>query len=441
MGIKLSILIPSVHTRRNTFLPKLQDEVYRQLDGLPDFERTQVEVLVLSDNKKLLLGEKRNIMVEMAQGEYIQFLDDDDTIEPDLIKELLDGIKTGADVITFHVSVTLNGGVPKIARYSREYGRDYNTAEGYYRIPNHICCVKREKALLSSFPSLKYAEDQAYAKLLLPHLVTEHRIERVLYHYDYDDNVTETQYQNMPEHIRKRREQPPIIDVVFLSRATTPALADMAQKAIDTCLAGANQLPVSITVIEQAPGVSYRNAETVYHSAPFNYNAFANLGARKGTAPWLMVANSDLMFHHGWLHELLTSGAHVASPHEPNDPRQQDINANTSGYVNGKHFSGWCFMIKRSLWEDIGGFDEDFPFWFADDSAIEQVKAAGYRPMLVKNAIVEHLGSTTLAGLPMEQRDGFTWGLVERFNTKYGKNKFEDSIHYAEWKKRTGVSA
>ena len=78
--IKLSILIPSVHTRRNTFLPKIQDEVYRQIDELSEFNKAQVEVITLSDNKKMMLGDKRNLMVEMAQGEYRQFIDDDDKI-------------------------------------------------------------------------------------------------------------------------------------------------------------------------------------------------------------------------------------------------------------------------------------------------------------------------------------------------------------------------
>lgn len=436
--IKLSILIPSVHTRRNTFLPKIQDEVYRQIDELSEFNKAQVEVITLSDNKKMMLGDKRNLMVEMAQGEYIQFIDDDDKISPDFIKSLLKAIKSEADVITFQVSVSINGAKPKIAHYSKDYQRDYNTPDGYYRIPNHISCVKKEVSLKSSFPSLKYAEDQAYAKLLLQHIKTEHKIERVLYHYDYDDNVTETQFQNMPQHIRKRREIKAIVDVVILSRANDIAMQKMTQKTIDTCIAGANQLPVNVIVIEQVADVSYSDAQTVYHNAPFNYNSFANLGARQGVADWIMIANNDLVFHNGWLHELLIADNEVVSPHERNDPRQRDIKENTKGVVNAKHFSGWCFMMTRSLWNKIGTLDECVSFWFSDDVTIEQVVNQGVYPMVVKKSLVDHLGSTTFKTLGSAKRDDYTWAQADIFNAKYGKNKFHNNQHYQEWKKRQG---
>ncbi|MDR2274360.1 MAG: glycosyltransferase [Sphingobacterium sp.] len=441
MQIKLSILIPSVHTRRNTFLPKIQDSLFEQYDNLDAFQQSQIEIIVLCDNKRIMLGDKRNIMVEMAQGEYIQFIDDDDRIEPDFLKELLIATKHNTDVITFNVSVSLNGNNPKIAYYSKEFKKDYNTNEAYYRIPNHICCVKREVSLKSSFPSLKYAEDQAYAKVLLPHIKSEHQINKVLYHYDYNDNVTETQFQNMPDHIRKRREDSPIVDIVFLSKASNSDLEQMTQTAIDTCLSGANQLPVNIIVIEQIPNVRYNNATTVYHNASFNYNSFANVGARQGSAPWIMIANSDLIFHHGWLHELLSAGNDVVSPHERNDPRQQDIIENTWGTINGKHFSGWCFMIKRSLWEEIQGFDDCVNFWFSDDVTIEQVLSKGVTPMIVKKSLVDHLGSTTLKTLSQEDQGEYCWGQVHIFNSKYGKNKFEDNRYYQEWKHRTAKLA
>ena len=254
--IKLSILIPSVHTRRNTFLPKIQDQIYGQIDNLSEFEKSKVEVIVLSDNKTLMLGDKRNIMAEMAQGKYIQFVDDDDRVSEDFVKTLLDATEKDADVISILAEVTINGSMPKICDYSIKHKKDYNTSSRYYRIPNHICCVKKEISLKSSFPSLKYAEDQAYSKLLISHLKTEYKINRVLYYYDYNDNVTETQYQNMPEHIRKRRQQPPIVDIVMLSKGSTQALRNMTQKAINTAISGANQLPVN--VIQRAPDPAVR---------------------------------------------------------------------------------------------------------------------------------------------------------------------------------------
>lgn len=153
--MKLSILIPSVAERRNTFLPKSLDMLYGQLEKLPNEIQSQVEIIYLIDNKTIMLGDKRNLMIEMAKGEYIVFVDCDDRIEPDYIQTLYEATKTNADSIVFFASVSLNGQEPKICRYSKDYLNDYNTATEYHRLPNHICCVKREVSKRISFPSLK----------------------------------------------------------------------------------------------------------------------------------------------------------------------------------------------------------------------------------------------------------------------------------------------
>src|SRR5690606_17931204 len=117
----------------------------------------------------ILLGEKRNIMVDMAQGEYVVHVDCDDRLEPDYIESLLNATKTGVDVITFKVSVSLNGAAAKICHYSKGFLKDHNTWDAYFRLPNHICCIKREVCQKVSFPIILYGEDAVFAQLLLPH--------------------------------------------------------------------------------------------------------------------------------------------------------------------------------------------------------------------------------------------------------------------------------
>src|SRR5690606_8642835 len=146
MGIKLSILVPSVHTRRNTFLPKALDMLYDQYEELDESQKKQVEILFLVDNKTIMLGHKRNTMVDMASGDYVVHVDDDDRIEPNYIKTLLAATDSKADVITFLASVYINGATPKICRYSTTFDSDHDTPTQYNRLPNHICCVRREIA-------------------------------------------------------------------------------------------------------------------------------------------------------------------------------------------------------------------------------------------------------------------------------------------------------
>lgn len=428
--IDLSILVCSVHTRYDTFAPQIQKQLYEQLSALPEPDQDRVEIIVLTDNKRMMLGHKRNVMVDIAQGKYIAFVDDDDRIATNYIAELLKGTESDADCIVFKAEVSLNGEQPKICDYSKDHRRDYNHKDGYYRIPNHICCVKRSVSLKSSFPHLLYGEDAGYGKVLLPHLKTEHKIDKVLYYYDYNAETTET--QSWKYNRAKQRKGKPVLDLIILSKAKTFRDSRMTQKAIDTALDGANGLPINIIVIEGGVG-DYHDAKTVYNKNKFNYNKFANQGAGMGTAEWIMIANNDLEFTNGWLHNLLTADNPVVSPHEPTDVRQKGIIDNQLGFECGRHFSGWCFMISRKLWLEIGGFDEDVDFWCSDDVVIEQVRAAGVTPMLVKESIVRHRGSQTLLQQPEQEQNDMKWRNVFIFNTKYTKNKFKEHPSYIQW--------
>jgi GT2 family glycosyltransferase len=435
--LELSVLVCSTHTRRHTFAPKIMDQLYGQWDALSEEDRDRVEIMVLTDNKQMMLGEKRNVMVDAARGRYVQFVDDDDRVADDMLGAVLAAIdQDGPDVVTFLASVSLDGGPPKPCSYRLQWPRDQNTPAEYRRLPNHLCAVRRDLALQAPYPALPYREDSAYSRLLRPLLTTEHHIPRVLYHYDYNAATTEAQ-TNRPVAARPRR-QPPVVDVVMLSKAPDVRTRRMTQAAIDSCHTGAGALPIRIVVVEQAAGVTYHNAETVHRPGPFSYNQFANAAAATGTAPWIVIANNDLVFEPGWLHPLITADHELVSPHNPGDPRQKDLPPDgETGRENGRHLSGWCYLISRRLWEEIGGLDEEFAFWCADDAVIEQCVAAGVEPMVLPDSRVRHIGSATFR---REGRtDAATWALVARFNRKYGRDKFIRHPGYRAYLRRARV--
>lgn len=209
-----------------------------------------------------------------------------------------------------------------------------------------------------------------------------------------------------------------MIDLIILSNAINKNYQKMTQ----TCINSVKDSRCEIIVMEQNFDVTYNNCYTYYINEKFNYNRFANLGAKLGRNKWIMIANNDLIFYNGWLDELLKANYPVVSPKEPKDIRQKDIIKNETGYETGRHLSGWCFMIRRDIWELIGGFDEDFPFWCADNSLIEQLKVFDIAPMLVTASRVQHLGSQTL--IKQTNIDELTRQQVIKFNKKYKKNLF-----------------
>ena len=188
--MKLSILVCSVLNRRNTFLPQILDELNNQTQ-----DKTDVEVICVIDNKTRMLGIKRNDLVNMAQGDYITFVDDDDKLSPNYVSELLKAIdeNNGVDVINFIVNVSINGSGFKPCYYTVEHKHDFNSDNSYHRLPNHIMCIKRQLCIDTPYKPILYGEDSAFSKELAPKIKTEFNINKVLYEYHYSSNTTETQ--------------------------------------------------------------------------------------------------------------------------------------------------------------------------------------------------------------------------------------------------------
>lgn len=191
--MKLSILVCSVLNRRNTFLPSILEELNKQTH-----DKTDVEVICVVDNKTRMLGIKRNDLVNMAQGDYITFVDDDDKLSPDYVSELLKAIaeNNGVDVINFIVNVSINDSGFKPCYYTVENKNDFNRDNSYHRLPNHIMCIKRQICIETPYKPILYGEDSAFSKELAPKIKTEHIISKILYEYHYNSNTTETQ-QNL----------------------------------------------------------------------------------------------------------------------------------------------------------------------------------------------------------------------------------------------------
>lgn len=206
------------------------------------------------------------------------------------------------------------------------------------------------------------------------------------------------------------------VTVIIISHAKNRMLYNLTQHAVITAKA-------NVIVLEQNPEVdNYKGCQTVYIIEPFNYNAFANIGVEMCDTEWIVISNNDVEFTDGWLDKLLDAAYPVVSPRSPKDERQLDLEQNETGYQTGRHLTGWCFMIHRTVWKLIGGFDEDFGFWCADNSLMEQLIKVDLPPMVVPKSVVRHLESKTLSTL--SNFTDLTHDQVRRYNKKYGRELF-----------------
>ena len=191
--IQLSILIPSIPSRIQV-LGRLYGKLQQQIG-----DSKEIEILSFIDNKIWTVGYKRQKLLELANGKYLTFIDDDDDIEMDYIDEIRKGIndKNNVDVICFKESSCINGGNRFIVDYDLGHeNEEAKQIDGIWqdinRQPFHKCVWKSSIAKSEKFPNISYGEDWAWASKLCEKAKTFYKIDKVLYLYDYNDKTTET---------------------------------------------------------------------------------------------------------------------------------------------------------------------------------------------------------------------------------------------------------
>ncbi len=67
-------------------------------------------------------------------------------------------------------------------------------------------------------------------------------------------------------------------------------------------------------------------------------------------------------------------------------------------FTTGK-LSGFCLLMKRAVYEAVGGLDEQFGLGlFDDDDLAERARRAGFELAVAHDLFVHHFGSRTFAG-------------------------------------------
>lgn len=189
---ELSILILTLPTRIDSYsnlIRTLNQQVIE--NNLLD----KVQILSLCDTKEISVGEKRNILLNKSIGRYVCFIDDDDLIATDYLIKIISAISSNSDVITFCGDYVENGQTTPFSISTIHRG-NYNHPNLFYRLPNHLCPVKREIAVSCLFTDKNYGEDSDYAERINQHIKNEFHIQDKLYFYMYDGAKSQTKPNN-----------------------------------------------------------------------------------------------------------------------------------------------------------------------------------------------------------------------------------------------------
>jgi len=186
--IKLSILVLTTPRRVNNMFSELMKELDKQIGNKKD-----IEVLGLYDNKTKSVGEKRNNLVSLAKGQFLCFIDDDDRIDDSYIESIMSAIdqNPSADCICFGCETTVNGADKHFSKYSISYEYE-RTGDQWRGKPSHTMVWRSAIAKKYSFPVVNYNEDVPWVMKAHKDIKNEIQIDKILYYYIFDSNISET---------------------------------------------------------------------------------------------------------------------------------------------------------------------------------------------------------------------------------------------------------
>ncbi len=82
--------------------------------------------------------------------------------------------------------------------------------------------------------------------------------------------------------------------------------------------------------------------------------------------------------------------------------------------------AGAFLMIRRQVWEDLGGLDEQFyPIWFEDVDFCKRLRARGYRVYYEPGSVAVHRGGHSIQKILLENRELYWYGSLLKYAFKH----------------------
>jgi N-acetylglucosaminyl-diphospho-decaprenol L-rhamnosyltransferase len=107
-------------------------------------------------------------------------------------------------------------------------------------------------------------------------------------------------------------------------------------------------------------------------------------------------------------------------PGNPVNRRYRCLDLDISSRSAVEQPAGAFFMVRRAVWQELGGLDERFfPLWFEDVDFCRRIRDRGFSLHYIPEAVAKHTGGHTVPHLPLEMRLIYWYRSLLRYSAKH----------------------
>lgn len=161
-------------------------------------------------------------------------------------------------------------------------------------------------------------------------------------------------------------------------------MTELTRSLVDQISRYENQILVYVLVNDQNSCPFFSNAITVY-TREMNLTKCWNTGIEMSRTDHIILLNNDVT----------CSGPFIKSL-RPGRDQVVGVKKRIEPLIRGhKVLEGWCLSFSRSLWVEIGGFDEQLQLYYSDTAFQLTAKRAGKQLNYRKCKQLSHMGQRT----------------------------------------------
>ena len=200
------------------------------------------------------------------------------------------------------------------------------------------------------------------------------------------------------------------------------------------------------TYVDALQDADPKRVIVVSHTASQGFPTSCNHGLNAARGNYLVLLNNDAVVTEGWLDHLialaesdpkiglvgpmsnyasppqLVSGVPYRNVEEMHCFAGQWRRERLGRWFTCEKLSGFCLLMKRNVFEQLGGLDERFGLgFFDDDDLCFRARKAGFELAVAFDCFVHHFGSRTIATLGIDT-EALLQTNSERFAEKWGQD-------------------